>query len=139
MSSCSASAIATSACSRASIVCARAHQRVGKRERAGCGVGTQLADGAERLNRFVQPSHAQQQRAELIVDGGELGVRVDDRLQRADAGRVFLLTDEHRRRAVRVDGRLLRRRIERGLGGRGLRKRAQVAEQRVALLVARQR
>ena len=47
------------------------HQRVGQGEGAGRGVGTQLANGIEGPNRLVQTSHAQQQRAELVVHRGE--------------------------------------------------------------------
>ena len=60
---------------------ARAHQRIGKRHGAGCGIRTQLTDSPERLSRLVQTSHAQQQCAQLIVDRGELWLRLDDCLQ----------------------------------------------------------
>jgi hypothetical protein len=50
------------------------------------------------------------------MDGGELRLRCDDCLQCANTRRVFLLSDEQRRRAVGVDGGLLHGHIERSVG-----------------------
>ncbi len=114
---------------------ARAHQRVGERHRAGRGIGPQLTNDTEGLSRLVQPPHAQQQRTQLVVNGSELWLRLDDGLQATNTRRVLLLSNEGSRRTICVDGGILHRHIRRSIRRGGLRKDVEVSEQRVSLLV----
>src|SRR5678816_492441 len=69
-----------------------------------------------------------------MVNGGELWLRLDDRLQATNSCRVLLLSDEGGRGTIRVDGGTLHRDIwpiRRG----SLREDVEISEQRIALLV----
>ena len=73
---------------------AGAHQRVGEREGEVGFVRRVVARVLQHADRFVKPSGTRQCRCELILDHDQLRVRVHNRLQDADARRVFLLADQ---------------------------------------------
>ena len=87
---------------------AHAAQDVAERQRHRQAVGPRLLGPLERRGGLFQPSRPRQQLADAVVDGAQLGMRLDDALQRVDRFREPAFTDQPRGAGVRVEDRGIR-------------------------------